>query len=154
VGLVVLAVCANALALDALSGLSIAIAALIQLPFLALVVGASALLGRERVDARRAAALVAILTGVALVGGGAVSPDPLGLALALAAAAVYAVQSVDQRHERTGKWGFSGQEMQTIHRAITLADALLLRANSATVMGAINWLWHNNMIESTDGVMA
>jgi hypothetical protein len=70
------------------------------------------------------------------------------------AAAVYAVQSVDQRHERTGKWGFSGQEMQTIHRAITLADALLLRANSATVLGAINWLWHNNMIESTDGVMA
>jgi hypothetical protein len=31
--------------------------------------------------------------------------------------------------------------MQTIHRAITLADALLLRANSATVLGAINWLW-------------
>ena len=47
-------------------------------------------LGRERLGARRAAALGAVLVGVALVGGGAGSPDPLGIVLALASASAYA----------------------------------------------------------------
>lgn len=76
---------------SALQRTSAPFATLLHYAHLALVVGAAALLGRERLDARRAAALVAILAGVALVGGGAVSPDPLGVTLAIGAAAVYAV---------------------------------------------------------------
>ncbi len=76
---------------SALERTSAPFATLLHYAHLALVVGAAALLGRERLDARRAAALVAILAGVALVGGGAVSPDPLGVTLAIGAAVVYAV---------------------------------------------------------------
>ena len=57
-----------------------------QLP---IVVGAAALLGRDRLDARRVAALVGVLVGVALVGGGG-GADPIGIALALASAGAYA----------------------------------------------------------------
>jgi drug/metabolite transporter (DMT)-like permease len=76
---------------SALERTSAPFATLLHYGHLALVVGAAALLGRERLEARRAAALVAILAGVALVGGGAVSPDPLGVTLAVGAAVVYAV---------------------------------------------------------------
>jgi drug/metabolite transporter (DMT)-like permease len=55
-----------------------------------IVVGAAAFLGREKLRAKPVAALVFILLGIALVGGGAVSPDLLGLGFALAAAGVYA----------------------------------------------------------------
>lgn len=75
----------------ALERTSAPFASLLHYAHLAVVVGAAAVLGRERLDARRVAALVAILAGVALVGGGAVSPDPAGVTLALAAAAVYSV---------------------------------------------------------------
>jgi drug/metabolite transporter (DMT)-like permease len=75
----------------ALERTSAPFASLLHYAHLAVVVGASALLGRERVDARRTAAVVAILTGVALVGGGAVSFDALGVLLAIGSAGVYAV---------------------------------------------------------------
>ena len=47
------------------------------------------LLGRERLEARRAAALVGVLLGAPLVSGGGI-PDAVGIALALAAAGAYA----------------------------------------------------------------
>jgi drug/metabolite transporter (DMT)-like permease len=75
----------------ALERTSAPFASLLHYAHLAVVVGAAALLGRERVDARRAAALVAILTGIAFVGGGAVSLDLVGMGLAIASAGVYAV---------------------------------------------------------------
>jgi drug/metabolite transporter (DMT)-like permease len=75
----------------ALERTSAPFASLLHYAHLAVVVGAAAFLGRERVDARRAAALVAILTGIALVGGGAASFDLVGMGLALASAGVYAV---------------------------------------------------------------
>jgi drug/metabolite transporter (DMT)-like permease len=75
----------------ALERTSAPFASLLHYAHLAVVVGASALLGRERVDARRTAAVVAILTGVALVGGGAVSFDAVGVLLAIGSAGVYAV---------------------------------------------------------------
>ena len=56
----------------------------------ALVVGATAVLGRERLGIRRVAALSAVLVGVALVGGGAGARPPVGIVLALASASVYA----------------------------------------------------------------
>ena len=56
-----------------------------------LVVGAAAMIGRERLTRRRVAALVAIFGGVALVGGAATNPDRVGVGMALGSAAAYAV---------------------------------------------------------------
>jgi drug/metabolite transporter (DMT)-like permease len=75
----------------ALERTSAPFATLLHYGQLAIVVGASAFLGRERLDAKRLAALVGILSGIALVGGGAVSPDALGVTFALVAAAIYAI---------------------------------------------------------------
>ncbi len=74
----------------ALGRTSAPFATLLHYTYLLGVVGAAALLGRERLGARRAAALAAVLVGVGLVGGGAGSPDPLGVVLALASASAYA----------------------------------------------------------------
>ncbi|MGL6278152.1 MAG: DMT family transporter [Gaiella sp.] len=75
----------------ALERTSAPFATLLHYAHLVVVVGAAALLGRERLDARRVAAVVGVLTGIALVGGGAVGLDAVGLTLALASAGVYAV---------------------------------------------------------------
>lgn len=80
----------SALFYAALERTSAPFASLLHYAHLAVVVGAAALLGRERLDARRAAALVAVLGGIVLVGGGAADPDPLGVVLALGAAGAYA----------------------------------------------------------------
>jgi drug/metabolite transporter (DMT)-like permease len=72
----------------ALDRTSAPFATLLHYAHLVVVVGAAALLGRERLDARRTAALVGVLLGVALVGGGG-SADLVGIALALASAGAY-----------------------------------------------------------------
>jgi drug/metabolite transporter (DMT)-like permease len=72
----------------ALDRTSAPFATLLHYAHLVVVVGAAALLGRERLDARQTAALVGILLGVALVGGGG-SADPVGIVLALASAGAY-----------------------------------------------------------------
>ncbi len=64
-------------------------ATLLHYAHLPVVVGTAALLGRDRLDARRVAALVGVLAGVVLVGGGG-SADPVGIALALGSAGAYA----------------------------------------------------------------
>lgn len=61
---------------------------LLHYAHLVVVVGVAAMLGRERLDARRVAALVGVIAGVALVGGGG-GADEVGIALALASAAAY-----------------------------------------------------------------
>lgn len=66
-------------------------ASLLHYAHLVIVIGAAAFLGREKLRAKPIAALVFILLGIALVGGGAASPDALGLVFALASAGVYAV---------------------------------------------------------------
>jgi drug/metabolite transporter (DMT)-like permease len=76
---------------SALERTSAPFATLLHYGHLAVVVGVAAFTGREQLNAKRLAALVTILGGIALVGGGAVSPDVLGLAFALASAGVYAV---------------------------------------------------------------
>jgi drug/metabolite transporter (DMT)-like permease len=63
-------------------------ATLLHYAHLLVVVGAVAVMGRERLDVRRASALVGVLLGVALVGGGG-SADVLGIVLALASAGAY-----------------------------------------------------------------
>lgn len=65
------------------------LATLLHYAQLPVVVGTAALLGRDRLDARRVAALVGVLVGIVLVGGGG-SADPVGIALALASAGAYA----------------------------------------------------------------
>jgi drug/metabolite transporter (DMT)-like permease len=87
---VVLYTADSALFYAALGRTSAPFATLLHYAYLLGVIGVAALLGRERLGARRAAALGAVLVGVALVGGGAGSPDPLGIVLALASASVYA----------------------------------------------------------------
>jgi drug/metabolite transporter (DMT)-like permease len=72
----------------ALDRTSAPFATLLHYAHLAVVVGTAALMGRERLDARRACALVGALLGVALVGGGG-SVDMLGIVLALASAGAY-----------------------------------------------------------------
>ncbi len=67
------------------------LASLVHYAHLVLVVGAAAMIGRERLTRRRLLALVGIFGGVALVGGAAVNPDPVGIAMALGSAAAYAV---------------------------------------------------------------
>ncbi len=76
---------------SALERTSAPFATLLHYGHLAVVVGVAAFTGRERLNAKRVAALVTILGGIALVGGGAVSPDALGVAFAVASAGVYAV---------------------------------------------------------------
>lgn len=75
----------------ALQRTSAPFASLLHYAHLAVVVGLAAATGRERLSRRKALALVAILSGVALVGGGGTSFDLTGTALALASAAVYSV---------------------------------------------------------------
>ncbi len=72
----------------ALDRTSAPFATLLHYAHLVVVVGAVAVMGRERLDARRASALVGVLLGVALVGGGG-SADVLGIVLALASAGAY-----------------------------------------------------------------
>jgi drug/metabolite transporter (DMT)-like permease len=67
------------------------LASLVHYAHLAIVVGAAAIAGRERLSRRRLIALAAIFAGVAFVGGGAANPDLTGIALALGSAVVYAV---------------------------------------------------------------
>ncbi|HET9939223.1 MAG TPA: EamA family transporter [Gaiella sp.] len=73
----------------ALERTSAPFATLLHYAHLVVVVGAAAVLGRERLDARRAAAVVGVLLGVVLVSGGG-TPDAVGIAFALAAAGAYA----------------------------------------------------------------
>jgi len=87
---VVLYAADSALFYAALDRTSAPLATILHYAYLLGVVGVAALVGRERLGARRATALVAVLAGVALVGGGAGSPDALGILLALASASVYA----------------------------------------------------------------
>ena len=67
-----------ALFFGSLERTSAPLASLVHYAHLVLVVGAAALIGRERLTRRRLAALVAIFGGVALVGGAATNPDRSG----------------------------------------------------------------------------
>jgi drug/metabolite transporter (DMT)-like permease len=75
----------------ALERIDASLLSLLLYTFPALVAGAAAALGRERLDGRRAGALVVAAGGLALVVGGAPAGrvEPLGAALGLGAAVVY-----------------------------------------------------------------
>ncbi len=75
----------------ALERIDASLLSLLLYTFPAMVAGAAIALGRERIDARRVAALVLASGGLALVvaGAGTGALDPLGAALGLGAAVVY-----------------------------------------------------------------
>jgi drug/metabolite transporter (DMT)-like permease len=75
----------------ALTRIDASLTSLLLYTYPALVFGAALLLGRERADRRRVAALALATAGAGLVlaGGGAGALDPLGVALALSAAVAY-----------------------------------------------------------------
>ena len=81
----------SALFFGSLERTSAPLASLVHYAHLVLVVGIAAMIGRERLTRRRLLALVGIFGGVALVGGSAVNPDPVGIGMALGSAAAYAV---------------------------------------------------------------
>lgn len=81
----------SALFYSSLERTSAPLASLVHYAHLVLVVGVAALIGRERLTRRRLVALVGIFGGVALVGGAATNPDPVGIGMALGSAAAYAV---------------------------------------------------------------
>ncbi len=59
-------------------------------------------------------------------------------------AAKYALVSADRRYLATDKWGFSGPEMLSIRRAVTLSDALLMRVNSGMLTYAVDFVSYAN----------
>ena len=75
-----------------LERIDVSLASLLMCSYPAIVVAGAVLLRRERASKRRVAALVVALAGVALVLAGGVggAMDPIGIALALAAAVIYA----------------------------------------------------------------
>ena len=75
-----------------LERIDVSLASLLVCSYPALVVAGAVLLGRERASKRRLVALVVALAGVALALAGGVGGalDPIGIALALAAAVIYA----------------------------------------------------------------
>ena len=81
----------SALFFGSLERTSAPLASLVHYAHLVLVVGVAAMIGRERLTRRRLLALVAIFAGVALVGGAATNPNPVGVAMALGSATAYAV---------------------------------------------------------------
>ena len=55
-------------------------------------------------------------------------------------AAKYHLVDSDRRYQRTGKFGFSGPEMLAMRKAVTVADELIKRANSAVFAYAVEWV--------------
>lgn len=60
-------------------------------------------------------------------------------------AAKYALVESDKRFVTMGRIGFNSAQMLTIRRAITLADAMMRRANSAILSYAVEWVHQQNM---------
>lgn len=112
--------------------------------FPAIVAVAAVALGRERPDARRAAALVLASAGIALVvaGAGAGALDPLGAALGLAAAVVYSAYILvgDGISGRVDPRTLSALVCTGAAVTLTIASAALgdLRPGALTAAG---WGW-------------
>jgi drug/metabolite transporter (DMT)-like permease len=117
---------------------------LVLYTFPAIVAAAGILLGRDRIDARRLAALVLASAGLVLVlaTAGTGDLDPLGTALGLAAAVVYSVYILvtDSIAGRMRPRVFSTLVCSSAAVTLTVGSALLgqLRPGELTVAG---WGW-------------
>lgn len=55
-------------------------------------------------------------------------------------AAKRALVEVDKRYLKTGRWGFSGEQMLVMREAISIGDELIKRVNSATLAYAVEFV--------------
>jgi drug/metabolite transporter (DMT)-like permease len=128
----------------ALERIDASLLSLVLYTFPAIVAAAAIALGRERVDARRLAALALASGGLALVlaGAGAGALDPLGVALALAAAVVYStyILSSEAVARRMPPRLLAALVCTGAAASLTAGSALLgeLRPGELTVAG---WGW-------------
>jgi drug/metabolite transporter (DMT)-like permease len=128
----------------ALQRLDASLLSLLLYTFPAIVAVTAVAIGRERMDARRLAALVLALSGLGLVVSGAAAGalDPLGTALGLGAAVVYSAYILISEGvaARTRPHVLSALVCTGAAAALTLGAALLgqLRLGDVTVTG---WAW-------------
>lgn len=54
--------------------------------------------------------------------------------------AIHALSDTDKRYQRTGRFGFTGQGMQHLRKAIVLSDALIQRASTSLVLQAVEYV--------------
>jgi len=114
----------------ALERIDASLAALVLYTFPAIVAVTAVALGRERMDRRRATALGLASGGLALVvaSGGAGELDPVGIALALAAAVVYSGYILVSQ-------GVAGRMRPTVLSALVCTGAAVSLTAGATMLG-------------------
>lgn len=58
--------------------------------------------------------------------------------------AMHSLVSADKRFMATGKWGFSGPEMRSIRKAVSVGDMIIKRANSTILYAVVDRVSHLN----------
>jgi drug/metabolite transporter (DMT)-like permease len=116
----------------ALTRIDASLLALLLYTFPAIVTGAAIVLGRERPDRRRLAALALASSGLVLVvaGAGAGALDPLGVALALTAAVVYSTYILTSE-------GVAGRLRPQLLSALVCTGAALTLGAGSLLLGEL-----------------
>jgi drug/metabolite transporter (DMT)-like permease len=127
----------------ALTHIDASLAALLLYTYPALVFGIAIALGRERADRPRVIALGLATAGAALVlaGGGAGALDPLGVALALAAAVLYSVYILVSERVVGHIDAFLLGALITTGAAVTLSIAGLVSGSLGLDFEPAGWAW-------------
>jgi drug/metabolite transporter (DMT)-like permease len=127
----------------ALTHIDASLAALLLYTYPVLVFAIAIALGRERADRPRVIALALATAGAALVlaGGGAGSLDPLGVALALAAAALYSVYIIVSDRVVARIDPFLLGALITTGAAVTLSLAGLATGSLHLGFEPAGWAW-------------
>jgi drug/metabolite transporter (DMT)-like permease len=128
----------------ALQRIDASLLSLLLYTFPAIVAGAAVAIGRERLDARRVAALGLASGGLALVvaGAGAGTLDPVGAALGLGAAVVYSTYILVSD-------GIAGRVRPRVLSALVCTGAAVTLLTGSALLGelrpgavtAIGWFW-------------
>jgi drug/metabolite transporter (DMT)-like permease len=117
----------------ALQHVDASLLSLLLYTFPAMVAAAAVALGRERLDARRLAALVIASSGLVLVvaGAGTGALDPLGVALGVGAAVVYSTYILVSE-------GIAGRVRPQVLAALVCTGATAMLAASTTAIGQLH----------------
>jgi drug/metabolite transporter (DMT)-like permease len=140
----------------ALERMDASLLALILYVYPALVLAGAVALGRERASARRVAALVIALAGVALVLAGAASGslDALGTAMGFGAALAYTIYILCGDRVGAGVPPLALAALVCVGATGTFAVASLFRGGPELGYGAEGWLWLGAMaLVSTVGAI-
>lgn len=126
-----------------LQRLDVSLAELLLYVYPAIVVAGAVALGRERLRAASVAALVVGIAGVALVvaGNGAGGLDPLGVVLALAAAAGYAVYILGSDVAMRGAPAATLATVICAGAAVSFTAAGLLGGTLSFAFEPVGWIW-------------